>query len=83
MEQLARPGIEPSVITVGAANTYGTDGRSDDTVATYSSRGPTRGYKTVSGVRKYDNLIKPDLVAPGNKLISAETPNPDRQRRLC
>ena len=37
------PGIEPSVITVGASNTFGTDARSDDTVASYSSRGPTRG----------------------------------------
>ena len=70
------PGIEPSVITVGAVNTYGTDYRSDDTIATYSSRGPTRGYVTLSnGARKYDNLIKPDIVAPGNKLIAAASPN--------
>lgn len=66
------PGIEPSAITVGAANTFGTDYRSDDAIATYSSKGPTRGYRTVNGVRKYDNLIKPDLVAPGNKLIGAQ-----------
>src|SRR6266478_6277012 len=38
------PGIEPSAITVGAANTFGTASRQDDTVTTYSSRGPTRGY---------------------------------------
>ena len=67
------PGIEPSAITVGAANTFGTDYRSDDGIATYSSKGPTRGYRTVNGVRRYDNLIKPDLVAPGNKLIGALT----------
>jgi len=67
------PGNEPSAITVGATNTYGTDARSDDTIATYSSRGPTRSYWTDSqGVNHYDNLIKPDLVAPGNKLYSAE-----------
>jgi serine protease AprX len=67
------PGIEPSAITVGAANTKGTDGRSDDVVATFSSRGPTRSYYTNSlGQRVYDNLIKPDLVAPGNKIIAAE-----------
>jgi serine protease AprX len=66
------PGIDPSVITVGAANTFGTDARSDDKITTYSSRGPTRGYTTdANGVRRYDNLIKPDLVAPGNKLISS------------
>jgi subtilisin family serine protease len=70
------PGIEPSAITVGAANTFGTDVRSDDVVTTYSSRGPTRGYYTDSnGVKHYDNLIKPDLVAPGNKIIDAEWQN--------
>ena len=69
---IGSPGIEPSVITVGASNTLGTDYRSDDTVASFSSKGPTRGYVTLSnGARKYDNLIKPDLVAPGNKLIGA------------
>ena len=36
------PGIDPSVITVGAVDTKGTNGRGDDGVATYSSRGPTR-----------------------------------------
>jgi len=69
------PGDEPSAITVGAANTYGTDGRSDDTITTYSSRGPTRGYYTnAAGAKVFDNLIKPDLVAPGNKIISSEAP---------
>lgn len=69
------PGIEPSAITVGAANTYGSDSRAGDSVASYSSRGPTRGYFTDSrGMRRYDNLIKPDLIAPGNKVISARSP---------
>ena len=69
------PGVEPSAITVGAANTFGTDARSDDGVATYSSRGPTRGYYTdTEGVKHYDNLIKPDLVAPGNRIIAAKSP---------
>ena len=49
---IGSPGIEPSVITVGASNTYGTDQRSDDTIATYSSRGPTRGYKTLQRRKK-------------------------------
>jgi subtilisin family serine protease len=66
------PGSEPSAITVGAANTFGTDGRSDDGVASYSSRGPTRGgWTDLLGVRHHDNLAKPDLVAPGNKIIDA------------
>ncbi|MEZ5425066.1 MAG: S8 family peptidase [Pyrinomonadaceae bacterium] len=66
------PGNEPSVITVGASNTFGTDGRADDAVATYSSRGPTRSYSLdEAGVKHFDNILKPDLVAPGNWLISA------------
>jgi serine protease AprX len=67
------PGNDPSVITVGAANSFGTDTRADDGVTTYSSRGPTRSYRTVNGDRYYDHLIKPDLVAPGNKLIAAQS----------
>jgi serine protease AprX len=74
--QIHSPGIDPSVITVGAANTFGTDARNDDGVTTYSSRGPTRAFTTdAAGVRHYDNLIKPDLVAPGNKIIDAQSPN--------
>ena len=65
------PGTAPSVITVGATNTFGTDRRSDDRVASFSSRGPTRGYYTdANNVKHYDNLAKPDLVAPGNKIIN-------------
>src|SRR5215213_5013575 len=66
------PGNEPSVITVGAANSFGTDVRADDGVTTYSSRGPTRSYRTVNGIRYYDHIVKPDLIAPGNRLIAAE-----------
>ena len=68
------PGIEPSAITVGASNTFDTDARDDDGVTTYSSRGPTRSYWTdTSNVVHHDNLVKPDMVAPGNKLVSAES----------
>lgn len=70
------PGSEPSVITVGAVDTKGTDSRADDSIATYSSRGPTRGFSTdVNGVKHFDNIIKPDLSAPGNKTIFAQSPN--------
>ena len=70
------PGNEPSVITVGAVDTKGTDNRADDSIATYSSRGPTRSYWTDTiGVKHFDNQIKPDLSAPGNKTIFAESPN--------
>jgi serine protease AprX len=54
------PGNAPSAITVGAADTNQTVTRGDDTVPTYSSRGPTR----LAG------LLKPDIIAPGNNLIS-------------
>jgi serine protease AprX len=57
------PGNSPLAITVGATNTQGTARRSDDTVATYSSRGPTR----------YDFAVKPDLAAPGTKIVSLES----------
>lgn len=68
------PGNEPSAITVGASNTFGTDDRADDVITTYSSRGPTRSFwKDASSVKHYDNVIKPDLVAPGNKIIAAST----------
>lgn len=68
------PGNEPSALTVGASNSFGTDMRADDIVTTYSSRGPTRSYTTDTyGVKHYDNIVKPDLVAPGNKLVFAES----------
>ena len=38
------PGNEPSAFTIGASNTFQTDGRTDDSVTTYSSLGPTRSY---------------------------------------
>jgi serine protease AprX len=62
---IVSPGNSPWAITVGALNTWGTASRSDDTVATYSSRGPT----------KYDMTVKPDVAAPGNKIISLEAQN--------
>ena len=59
---ISSPGNSPYAITVGAINTKGTPDRSDDIMATYSSRGPT----------KFENAVKPDVVAPGNKIISLE-----------
>jgi serine protease AprX len=59
---IVSPGNSPYAITVGAVDTHGTPERSDDTVATYSSRGPTA----------YDLLIKPDVAAPGSHIASAE-----------
>ncbi|MEO6239415.1 MAG: S8 family peptidase, partial [Vicinamibacterales bacterium] len=54
------PGNTPSVLTVGALNTRGTVVRSDDVMATYSSRGPTA----------IDGVLKPELAAPGNRIVA-------------
>ena len=59
---ITSPGNSPYAITVGSVDTKGTVDRSDDTVAAYSSKGPTR----------YDLAVKPDVVAPGTKLVSLE-----------
>jgi len=61
---ITTPGISPFAITVGALNTKGTPYRSDDEVASYSSKGPTM----------FDHLVKPDLVAPGNKILGLAAP---------
>jgi len=61
---ITAPGNDPYVITVGAMNTMGTPSRTDDVITTYSSKGPT----------SYDNYIKPDIVAPGNRVVSLYQP---------
>ena len=69
---ISSPGNEPSVITVGAANTKGSAARGDDSVNFFSSRSPSRSaFVDTAGVRRVDNLLKPDLVAPGNKIVGA------------
>jgi serine protease AprX len=76
------PGNEPAAITVGSSNSFGTDARNEDGVASYSSRGPTRSFSVDSyGLVHYDNLIKPDLVAPGNKIIVDVYADGGRRRR--
>src|SRR5580704_9779247 len=62
---IASPGNDPYVITVGAMKTNGTSIRSDDSIASYSSKGPTA----------FDFIVKPDLVAPGNNVVSLMAPN--------
>jgi serine protease AprX len=54
------PGNDPYVITVGAMKPMGTPDRADDLIASYSSKGPTL----------FDHVVKPDIVAPGNEMIS-------------
>jgi len=61
---ITSPGNAPWVFTVGASNTKGTVNRNDDTVADYSSRGPTAV-----------NLgAKPDVIAPGTGIVSLSDP---------
>jgi hypothetical protein len=57
---ITAPGNDPYVITVGAMRSMGTPGRSDDLVASYSSKGPTQ----------VDHIVKPDIMAPGNQVVS-------------
>jgi serine protease AprX len=57
------PGNDPFVITVGATDTKQTADVGDDIVAPYSSVGPTL----------FDEVAKPDLVAPGSHLVSVRT----------
>jgi serine protease AprX len=54
------PGISPHAITVGAVRTQGNLDPNDDEVAPWSSKGPTFA----------DHIVKPDLVAPGSKIVS-------------
>lgn len=53
------PGINRNVITVGAVDDKRTIDTSDDTIAPFSSRGPT-----------LEGLMKPDIVAPGVNIRS-------------
>jgi serine protease AprX len=58
------PGNDPYVITVGAMKSNGSSSPSAETLASYSSKGPTT----------YDHVVKPDLVAPGNDIVSLAAP---------
>jgi serine protease AprX len=61
---ITAPGNAPWVLTVGASSHMGTIDRADDTIAAFSSRGPTA----------IDRAAKPDLVAPGVGIESLSDP---------
>jgi serine protease AprX len=61
---ITAPGNDPYVITVGAMNSLGTSNRTVHYITSYSSKGPTL----------FDNVVKPDIVAPGNLLVSVYFP---------
>lgn len=60
---ISSPGIDPLLITVGASDDRRTQDPKDDTVAPFSSRGPTPELQR-----------KPDLVAPGVGIVSLRAP---------
>jgi serine protease AprX len=62
---ITAPGNAPWVLTVGASNHMGTVDRADDTMAVFSSRGPTA----------LDYVAKPDVVAPGVGIESLSDPD--------
>src|SRR5258708_4904744 len=57
---IGAPANDPYVITVGASNLHGTGLQTAQTVASYSSQGPTL----------LGHSAKPHLVAPGNRVVS-------------
>jgi serine protease AprX len=57
-DTVVTPGIDPYAITVGASDDQGTLSRRDDTLAWFSAWGNA------------DSNAKPDLVAPGRRIVS-------------
>ena len=62
---ITSPANAPWVLTVGASSHTGTPERADDTIAAFTSRGPTA----------LDYRAKPDLVAPGMGIESLSDPD--------
>ncbi len=60
------PGNDPYVISVGAVDDQGTHAVGDDRLAPWSSRGQTR-----------DGFTKPDILAPGARIVSTLAPRSD------
>ncbi|HEY3175790.1 MAG TPA: S8 family peptidase [Candidatus Polarisedimenticolia bacterium] len=69
---IASPANDPLVIAVGALDDRNTAGRGDDEVAPFSSRGPAR----------LDMTVKPDIVAPGVRIVSLRVPHSTLDRTL-
>jgi serine protease AprX len=67
---IAKPADDPWVLSVGSTNDNGTAGLGDDSIASFSSRGPT-----------VDGVAKPDLVVSGSHLISLRSPGSDADIR--
>lgn len=59
-ETIGTPAITPYAMSVAALDDAGTPQLNDDSIAYFSSRGPT----------KYDKLSKPDISTPGVKIMA-------------
>ena len=64
---IASPANSPAAIAVGALDAIERRGNALDAVAPYSSRGPTA----------IDGAVKPDLAAPGTRLVRVERTSTD------
>jgi serine protease AprX len=69
---ITSPGTDPYVVTVGGIDDSGTATTADDALASWSSR----------GVTPVDGLAKPDLVAPGRKIVSLRSPGSTLDQEL-
>ncbi len=68
---ITSPGVAPWVLTACAFSTMGTPETGDDTVARFSSSGPTA----------IDFTAKPDICAPGVGIVSLSAPGSDLYRQ--
>lgn len=69
IKTIGTPAITQGALTVGAYDDKNTPGHGDDTMAFFSSRGPTTR----------DGLVKPDIAAPGVNMVSLLAPNSELQ----
>src|SRR5947207_2825028 len=69
---VAMPGADPFVITVGSFADQGTLATNDDRESIFSSRGPTR-----------DGFAKPDVLAPGEHIVSLRVPGTALDRKAA
>ena len=60
---ITTPAYDPFVIAVGAIDDAGSPAPGDDVVAPFTSVGPS-----------FDGLMKPDLAAPGRRIVSLRVP---------
>ena len=60
---ITKPADDPLIVSAGASDDRGTTSRGDDTIPAVGSRGPTQ-----------DGLAKPDVVAPGTRVVSLRAP---------